>query len=498
MNQRERILAISVLAAVILAVGGFLFKWLFLDGLGRIKADIETVKLEINKKGADQRKELDEEKALERDDPRLTQWQVRSLPEDNNREAYIKSGHSAEEARKHHEDMVQVDYSHYLNDLVVKSGFTANSIKISSAPADRKGGPILSGKTPAYTRMTFTVQAQGKLDSVERLLADFYATPLLHEVRNITLTARAPTPTRTAAPGGFARNGAGAAPGGALGGVPAIPGLAGGLRNGAASAGDLDLSMTVEALLVAGAQKRDELMPKTADLKEKVQTLARSTSSRPTDKKDEPRYTDILAKNMFTGVAATTQLKEDFNQVLSVVRLTSLWNDRHWQAAIFNQSKPLVSRSNADRGGSVISDNDQNEIVLNLTTLKDTFTLTDAYKNEILTGKAEKINADGIIFQRGKMVRDKDGKQVFQGDGRYYRWRCGEFLGDRLASNGDAPAGGASAPRGFPSLDTGDDSGDGGASEPSSKYIRGALYTPLTADELKDAGIETSSSSAGN
>ena len=152
MNQRERILAISVLAAVILAVGGFLFKWLFLDGLGRIKADIETVKLEINKKGADRRKELDEEKALERDDPRLTQWQVRSLPEDNNREAYIKSGHSAEEARKHHEDMVQVDYSHYLNDLVVKSGFTANSIKISSAPADRKGGPILSGKTPAYTR----------------------------------------------------------------------------------------------------------------------------------------------------------------------------------------------------------------------------------------------------------------------------------------------------------------------------------------------------------
>ena len=126
--------------------------------------------------------------------------------------------------------MVQVDYQRFLNNLVVKSGFTPSSIKVSAAAADRKGGPILSGKTPAYTRMTFTVQAQGRLDAVERMLGDFYKAPLLHQVRNLTLTARTATrPAGAAAgPGGVPRfpgAGPGAAPPGRPG-APAFPGLA--------------------------------------------------------------------------------------------------------------------------------------------------------------------------------------------------------------------------------------------------------------------------------
>ena len=351
--------------------------------------------------------------------------------------------------------------------------------------------------------MTFTVKAVAKLDSVERMLADFYATPLLHEIHNLTLKARAADAhaERRSCPASRERSW------GAPGRRPrGLPGLAGGLRNGAGSSGDLDVLMTVEALLVAGAEKRDELMPKIAS-KEPIQTLARSTASRPTDKKDEPRYGDMLAKNIFTGIAATTVLTENRDEVLAGVRLTMLTKDRNWQVGIFNQNKPLVDKlpkpkpndPNPPRLPPSISDNDQNSIILKPNLFVDTFTVTDSYTNEVLSGKVEKVlSTDALIFQRGKMVRNKDGKQVFQGDGRYYRWSKGGFLGDRLASNGDAAAGGASAPRGFPSLDTGDDSGDGGSSDSSSKYIRGALYTPLTPDELKDAGIETSSSSAGN
>ncbi len=206
MNPRERFLAITVLSVVILAVAGFLFKWLFLDSLGRINADINTAKADIAKKEDEKQKEMDDEKALLLDDPRVAQWKVMSLPEDNHLAEEVKDGHSVEEAKKRHEDMVQVDYQRFLNNLVVKSGFSPSSIKVMPAAADRKGGPTLSGKTPAYTRMTFTVQAQGRLDAVERMLGDFYKAPLLHQVRNLTLTAR--TTTRTTGP-------AAAGPGGA-------------------------------------------------------------------------------------------------------------------------------------------------------------------------------------------------------------------------------------------------------------------------------------------
>ena len=116
--------------------------------------------------------------------------------------------------------MVQVDYQRFLNNLVVKSGFSPSSIKVMPAAADRKGGPTLSGKTPAYTRMTFTVQAQGRLDAVERMLGDFYKAPLLHQVRNLTLTAR--TTTRTTGPAAAGPGGA-ALSGAAAGGVPRFP-----------------------------------------------------------------------------------------------------------------------------------------------------------------------------------------------------------------------------------------------------------------------------------
>ena len=69
MNPRERFLAITVLSVVILAVAGFLFKWLFLDSLGRINADINTAKADIAKKEDEKQKEMDDEKALLRRRP---------------------------------------------------------------------------------------------------------------------------------------------------------------------------------------------------------------------------------------------------------------------------------------------------------------------------------------------------------------------------------------------------------------------------------------------
>ena len=247
MNRRERILAMTALAVVIVVGGGVLFKFLFWDALSAVNSQIAAAEDELDKKQAELTKEHLDRQTILRRDPRLTHWQHISLPEDKNQEKELKAGWPIEEVKKRHEDKVQGDYEQFLRKLVTDSGFTPSSIKVSPAVADRKGGPILTGKTPAYTRMSFTVQGQATLDSVVKLLQDFYGTPLLHEVRNLTLTSRpqqnrpapgtgAPAfgPGRRAA---FGQPGAGGPPGFGAGGPGGRPGFGAGGRPASGRAG---------------------------------------------------------------------------------------------------------------------------------------------------------------------------------------------------------------------------------------------------------------------
>ena len=377
MNRRERILSMTVLTVVILLGGGLLFKFLFLDALAAVNAQIAAAQDDIDKKQADLAKEREDRQAILRRDPRLAHWEHLSLPEDKEQAQELKAGRPLDEVKRRHEDRVQVDYEQYLSNLVMRSGFAANTIKVSSAVADRKGGPILTGKTPAYTRLSFTVQGQASLDAVVRMLQDFYHTPLLHEVRNLTLTSRPPQ-TRS----GPAAGPPGSPPGGP---APAFP--PGGAFSGSQGGSDLDVNMTVEALLVTGAEKRDDLLP--AGAAAQVQLLP-----------EPPRtYTDILAKNMFTGIAAQSKLTEDRKQVLSVVKLTAVWNGgRRWEATIYDQGKGGDEKRVAER------------------TLTD-FTIYDKYNNVLVDGKMVKLDGTGMVFQADK---------------KYYRWLLGDFLGTAL------------------------------------------------------------------
>jgi hypothetical protein len=228
-------------------------------------------------------------------------------------------------------------------ELLKQSGFT--SVKVVPVAADRKGAPILSGKTPAYTKMAFTVQGQAALDGVVRMLQKFHSTPLLQEVRGLTL------------------------------------------KKGPSTKGDLDVDMTVEALMVNGAEKRDSLLP--SSTVPAPQVLAKPTR----------HYPDMLAKNIFTGVAAVARYSEDRSQVLGVVKLTALWNDGgHWEATYYDQGKGGEEKRIKERW--------LNE-----------FSVADKYDNVLVQGKVVRLDADGAVFQSGD---------------KFYRWICGQMLGAAL------------------------------------------------------------------
>ena len=141
--------------------------------------------------------------------------------------------------------------------------------------------------------------------------------------------------------------------------------------------------MTVEALLVNGAEVRDTLFPA-------------GTGPRPRVLAEPARnYLGLKDKDMFFGTTPAERLSEDRIDVLKFVKLTTLSNNgRRWEAYLYDQG----------RGGS--------EKMLTATTLTD-FTIYDKYDTVVLEGTVVHIDERQLIFQAR---------------GQYYRLRCGDFL----------------------------------------------------------------------
>jgi hypothetical protein len=125
--------------------------------------------------------------------------------------------------------------------------------------------PQLANKVPAYTRLAFTIEGQANLPAVVKAMEEFYRSERLHQIRNFRLrkpvTAGTPAdaPAETPAPTGDAAAQAG--PGGNRGpggpGGTRGPGGPGGRGNTNQRGRDvLDVSMTVEVLIVNGAETR--------------------------------------------------------------------------------------------------------------------------------------------------------------------------------------------------------------------------------------------------
>jgi hypothetical protein len=212
MNPRDRMVAIALLAGIVLAAGGFLFYELYLVPLDERQADLDATQDAIDKLTERDEKATRQEKELE-------PWRRLSLPRDK--------------------ELSQLDYDRFLNQLMNKCRFVDFDVKKAADTAYSYSGGVLPSpekkETPPYQALNFTVKGRGDLFQVVQLLEEFYRTPLLHRIRKLTIR-RANTGMQPA---------------------PHPKSVAAVQRRQ-----ELDIEMTVEAIIVSGAEDRKELMPK--------------------------------------------------------------------------------------------------------------------------------------------------------------------------------------------------------------------------------------------
>jgi hypothetical protein len=114
-------------------------------------------------------------------------------------------------------------YSNLLEGLCRRAEYSAGSYKILVQEPDNKSVPKLAPNRPAYTRLTFEMTVKGELYHLVDFMQSFYQQPLLHTIRKINI--QRPSDNR------------------------------------AQGKKELDVTMSIEALVLDNAQPRATLLP---------------------------------------------------------------------------------------------------------------------------------------------------------------------------------------------------------------------------------------------
>jgi hypothetical protein len=337
MNPRERLLALGVLLVVVLAGGAFLFHQLFWAPLQDRDANILTLERDIDKK-------KDRILQVEADRPKLDRWRQLSLPADV--------------------DLAKREYEKFLSELMRESGFSAESTIITPPQRpDSKSSPQIAGKGPIFVKLPFTVQAHTNLGNLVHMLEGFYRASLLHRIK--TLSVQRPL---TLAPG--------------------------------SQPGDLDINLTIEALLVTGAEKRNTLMP---GVDKKVLVVDTVTAMRqgpagvalvgwvvgPTGPfgpgslaRAAGQYDLIAQKNIFIGPPQERPTEEIL--VTRFVHLTDITQDgKRSEAFLYDRLNNRRTRLRAEPGF-------------------DAFRVLDDKGEQVVSGRVLRIDGRDVIFRMEK------------------------------------------------------------------------------------------------
>jgi hypothetical protein len=393
MNLRERILLGVLLGVLILGGCGALGYYVLYLPYKELGDQIAAERVKLAEKQTEQQKEEKDQKRILDLSPRLEYWKLISLPEPAKEEGPVVKGRAAEDANRRLSPM-RGEYQDHLEKLLLNSGFQGSTLQVvpQNPQNPETKGSTSQAKTPLYTRLPFAVTGQATWASVVDMLERFHKDPLLHEVRSLRIL-RSRTGRQTAQ--------AANQPAGPVQG----PGGPGGRGQGSADPRKelLAVQMTVEVLMVNGAEHRDQLLP---NLPDTLRVLAGS-----------PRhYPDLIDKDMFHGKPArggdSRGQREDAVIVLEHVKLTMLAeNDRQrWYGTFYDQGA----------GGD-------EKKVIDITVPE--LSVHDMYQNPVFDARLVYIDARQLVLQVGKVESERLAKEI---QGKYFRVRLGEMLSDCL------------------------------------------------------------------
>jgi hypothetical protein len=266
MNSRERILAIILVGVIVLGGGGlFGYRFLYVPWSEKTRTLAE-----LKKKAEEKEARVGE---IRREQAKLNRWRAMSLPGDP--------------------DVSRREYEKYLNELMSRNGFGPGKYSVTPRPVDAKSSPTIGAKKePIYTKLVYNVQAYATLANLVKMMEGFYHTPLLHQIKNFSAQRQLTTSNQT-------------------------------------RTDELDVRMTVEAIIVTGADSRSWLLPN-VDRRLLLADLAAGLRRGPTGLglalwavgptgptgpemlAEPPRYYDAIAsKNVFHGRTPVAPPKPD-------------------------------------------------------------------------------------------------------------------------------------------------------------------------------------------
>lgn len=362
MNSRERILAFGVLTVVVLAGAAFLVNTLILSPLRERKETLVRMQQDIDNK-------QDRVNQIEADRPKLARWRQMTLPPDIN--------------------LSKREYEKYLSGLLETSKFPRGSYSVTPKQVDEKTSPTIPGKGPIYTKLSFTIISHGKLENLVDFLHEFYTTGLLHQVKNLSIVR------------------------------PLT------VNNANQNREQLDINMTVEALILKNADPRNELLPVFSRKLVVIDTFATMMSHgglpaafahvpnilSPFGEfgpgklaKPERDYAEISKKDIFMGVTVAMGRPAgpyDYVPPERFIHLTDISkNDRKHEAILYDRFSDRMQRLRAVNGKPDSSFN--------------SFTFDPIVR--------------GSNPIRGKLVRMEDRDIIIQVGERYFKLHVGESL----------------------------------------------------------------------
>lgn len=312
-TTRERNLVLALVTLLLVGGGYLLVNVMFLQPLYRKQQLIVTLEKDIE----DKQNRIAQVQANQK---KMQGWMHASLPPDV--------------------DLAQREYEKFLSGLARKSGAKGGDFTVTPPrQIDTKSSPTIPGKGPIYTKLPFTVRGHGSVQTVVQLLEGFHKAPLLHQIKNVNIQRPLTLGTQQ-------------------------------------RANEVDVTLTVEALIVNGAKPRKVLLadPKENGSSEQLFAVSLAPSR---------DYLAVPAKNIFFGpeppkksLAAKPEPNWD---VIRYVHLTDITISYRPEAFLYDRFSNQRTRLRVSAGF-------------------DTFKIRDQAGEEVVAGKVVRIDDRDVLF----------------------------------------------------------------------------------------------------